>query len=206
MNNYYLETEDSVFRPVRVEDAEFIVYLRNLPHAKSMIHETSTSIDNQRDWIEKYLKRDNDYYWITETKDGIPTGTVGLYNYNAALNQIESGRWISIYTKSGDTPLSGHVLLKDFAFSILKVSKVVCDTAVINKQVLKFHRFLGERMIDKILDEKVIDGKNMELVWFEETAERWKENRKKLVKFCGKESDRRVFHIEPDGSLIYLKL
>lgn len=206
MNNFYLETEDNIFRPVTLEDAEFIVKLRNLPHAKKMVHGTSTSIEQQRDWIKKYLERENDYYWIIEDRDGKPIGTTSLYNYKADINEIESGRWIQIPDTNGVTSLSAHVLFRDFAYNVLKVSRIICDTAVINKQVIRYHQFLGEKVFKRVLDDEVIDGKRMELIWFEETSESWSENKRRLLKFCGDESDRRVFRIEADGSLTRLVL
>lgn len=206
MNNYYLETENARFRPVTIEDAEFIVKLRNLPHVKKMVHGTSTSVEDQRKWIDDYLQRDNDYYWIIETKEGIPVGTTSLYNYKPETNQIESGRWVKIPNMEEVTSLSDHVLFKDFAFNILRVSRIVCDTAVINKQVIKYHEFLGERIFDRVMDDAIIDGKRLELIWFEELPERWVENRKRLLRFCGDESERKAFRKEPDGTLINLKL
>ena len=49
-----------------VEDAEFIVMLRNQAHAKGCVNDTSTDVERQRQWIRDYLKRDNEYYWIIE--------------------------------------------------------------------------------------------------------------------------------------------
>ena len=204
MNNYFLETENARFRPVTLEDADFIVKLRNLPHVRKMVHATSTSVEDQREWIKEYLQRENDYYWIIETKDGMPVGTTSLYNYKPETNQIESGRWVKIPNIGEVTSLSDHVLFKDFAFNILHVSRIVCDTAVINKQVIKYHQFLGEKIYERVLDDATIDGKRMELIWFEEVPERWAENRKKLLKFCGEESDRKAFRKEPDGSFTKL--
>ena len=204
MNNYYLETENARFRPVTLEDAEFIVKLRNLPHVKKMVHATSTCVEDQREWIKDYLQRENDFYWIIETKDGIPVGTTSLYNFRAETNQIESGRWAKIPNIADVTSLSDHVLFKDFAFNILHVSRIVSDTAVINKQVIKYHQFLGEEIYERVLDDATIDGKRMELIWFEEVPERWVENRKRLLKFCGEESDRKAFRKEQDGTLTRL--
>lgn len=205
MNNYYLETESRRYRPVQLSDAEFIVKLRTQPHAQRVLHSTSSDIDKQRDWIRQYLQRNNDYYWIIENLDGEPIGTTSLYNYNAEMNQIESGRWVQI-PDSGTGSLSGHVLFKDFAYNVLRVNRVVCDTAIINKQVIKYHQFLGERIFDRKLDDVEINGKKIEVVWFEETAEMWLKNRKKLLKFCGKETDRKAFKMESDGSLSEIDL
>lgn len=205
MNNYILETEDYIFRPVTMEDAEFIVQLRNLPHTKGFIHNTSTAVELQRKWISDYLERDNEYYWIIEDKNKNRVGTTSFYNYDAEKNQIESGRWIKL-PGTGNGSMSGAVLFKDFAFNVLHLSRVVCDTVITNKQVIKYHHFLGEVEIGRRTEEGADDTESYDIVCFEETAERWPENRRKLIKFSGEESDRKVFRIEPDGLLTKIEL
>lgn len=203
MNNFILETESSIYRPVTIEDAEFIVQLRNLPHAKGFIHNTSFNVDAQKKWIADYLKRSNEYYWIIEDKQGVKRGTTSLYNYDEGLNQIESGRWITIPGTSSSS-LSGAVLMKDFVFNVLNVSRVVCDTVITNKQVIKYHLFLGEKEFGRRKETAYTDS--YEVVSFEETSENWPKHRKKLLKFCGIETDRKAFQIEPDGSLVEIDM
>ena len=206
MNNFYLQTERVNYRPVSLQDAEFIVMLRNLPHAKKMIHGTSAEVEKQKEWIRDYLQRENEYYWIIESKDGKPVGTISLYHFDPINNQIESGRWVQLPGFSDSISLSGDVLFKDFAFNVLKVSRIVSDTACFNKQVIKYHKFLGERIFDRVKDDVEINGEKVEVVWFEEDSTHWPDNRKKLLKFCGNESDRKAFRIEPDGTLTEIEL
>ena len=82
-------------RPVRLDDADFIVNLRNQDFARGTIHETSTDISKQIEWIEEYLKRPNDYYWIICVDDGndTPIGTVGLYDFTNDRREAMPGRW-----------------------------------------------------------------------------------------------------------------
>lgn len=200
-NNYILQTENERYRPVTLDDAEFIVRLRNQNHVIGRIHDTSLDIERQRQWIREYLARDNEYYWIIESLSGTPLGTISFYHYDGEKNQIESGRWVRIHDSSSGS-LSEEVLLKDFAFNVLKVSKVVADVVTTNKKVVKLHRFLGEREVFHESGVDGVGGKSVDVIWFELTKEMWETNRKKLLKFCGKDEDRIIYKLNSDNKLV----
>lgn len=184
-DNYIIQNEDRILRPVTMEDAEFIVRLRNQKHAKGFIHDTSLDVDKQREWLKRYFERENEYYWIITTLDGTPYGTVGLYNYDSNTNQIETGRWIKLLGYDGNM-FSSHVQTRDFAFNVLKVDRVVLQVVSTNTQVLKYHKnILREREYGSV--KHVIDssGVPVEEILFEETRETWEKNRARLLRFCG---------------------
>lgn len=191
-NIYILQTENERLRPVELKDAEFIVRLRNQSHVVGRVHDTSQDVERQRQWINEYLTRDNEYYWIIESLSGEPLGTFSFYHYDKEKNQIESGRWVRIHDSSSGS-LSEEVLLKDFAFKVLNVSKVVADVVTTNKKVVKLHRFLGEREMYQESGVDGVGGTTVDVIWFEVTKEMWETNRKKMLKFCGKDEDRIIF-------------
>jgi len=79
-------------RPVRLEDAAFIVWLRNLDHTRGRIGDSALDTSSQQAWLEMYFQRAGDYYFIIETAGRIAVGAYGIYN---VLNRTaESGRWI----------------------------------------------------------------------------------------------------------------
>lgn len=188
MNDYTLINEDRILRPVTIDDAEFIVKLRNQGHVKGFIHDTSLDVEKQRQWIREYLKRENEFYWIINTLDGIPYGTTSLYNYDKMKNQIESGRWVRL-PGFNDNIFSSHVQLRDFAFDILKVDSIICDIVSTNKQVLKYHsNILGMRRMEDEATITGVEGGNVRGIVFEETRETWEKNRPRLLKLCGDSS------------------
>src|SRR6185295_3444886 len=79
-------------RPVRMEDAAFIVWLRNLDHVKGKVGDSATDEGAQRAWLERYFERQGDYYFIIETQGGIAVGAYGIYD--VANASAESGRWV----------------------------------------------------------------------------------------------------------------
>ena len=151
MNNYILQNEDRIMRPVTMDDAEFIVKLRNQEHVKGtgFIHNTSLDVEKQRQWLRDYFSRENEYYWIFTTLEGVPYGACSYYNYDKGKNQIETGRWVRLQGYN-DNMISSHVQFRDFTFDVLKVDRIVCDVVSTNKQVLKYHdKILGMKRMNK---------------------------------------------------------
>ncbi len=48
-------------RPVRMEDAAFIVWLRNLDHVKGKVGDSALDAVTQKAWLEAYFDRPGDY-------------------------------------------------------------------------------------------------------------------------------------------------
>lgn len=186
---YILRNEESVLRPVTVDDAEFIVNLRNQAHAKGCINDTSLDVEKQRQWIREYLKRDNEHYWIAETLDGRPYGTSSLYHYNAEKKQIETGRWVRMADAPTVNFFAGRVQMNDFVFNVLKMHRLVFDVVSMNKQVLKYHKLCGavETGVEK--NAAIAGGKPVDVVWFEETPESWARIRPRICRLAGLPDD-----------------
>lgn len=187
MNDYTLINEDRILRPVTIDDAEFIVILRNQEYVKGFIHRTSLDVETQRRWITDYLKREKEYYWIITDLNGQPFGTQSLYDYDCEKNTIVAGRWVKM-PGFDNNAISAHVQLFDFAFNVLKVDTVVNDVVSTNKAVIKYHRFLGEKEFFHEYNVAGVEDQVVERIWFREDKESWVVNRKKLMAYCGDES------------------
>lgn len=48
-------------RPVHLEDSSFIVWLRNLNHAKGRLNRSAPDIETQAHWLNAYFEREGDY-------------------------------------------------------------------------------------------------------------------------------------------------
>lgn len=202
MNNFIIQNEDRILRPVTLEDAEFIIGLRNQSHARGFVHDTSFDVEKQRQWIRDYFKRKNEYYWIITTLDGVPYGTSSLYNYNEQLNQIESGRWIRLPGFDSNL-ISGHIQMRDFIFDILNIDRIVCDVVSTNKRVIKYHKdILKEKMLSIKGVETGVAGGNVDVFKFEETREMWGNNKKRLLHLCGDTSKWLIRKIEANGKMV----
>lgn len=176
-----LKNDERTLRPVKVEDAEFIVWLRNQAHVKDCVNDTSTDVERQRQWIRDYLQRDNEYYWIIETPDGEPFGTTSLYHYDAEKNQIESGRWVELKGERYSYNLfKSAVQFNDFAFNELKVARVVFDVVATNKRVIRYHQSYGAEITCVEKNAVILGGVPHDVVWMQITREKWPEIREFL--------------------------
>ena len=171
-----LKNDECTLRPVTVEDAEFIVRLRNQTHVKNCVNDTSLDVARQRQWIRNYLERDNEYYWIIETPDGEPFGTISVYHYDAEKNQIESGRWVELKgAKYTYNLFKLAKLVNGFAFDVLKVDRVVFDVVATNKRVIRYNELYGAEITGVERDAVVIGGVPHDVVWMQVTREKWPE-------------------------------
>ena len=164
-------------RPVTMDDAAFIVWLRNQDYVKGRVGDSAVDVKSQQMWLKTYFTREGDYYFIVETPGGIPVGTYGIYNVKG--DNGESGRWIIRPGVPAAVP-SGVVLL-DTAFNRLSLHELHGSTVATNHTVLSINRKFGFRQIGIQPAAQVIGGKAVDLVNFSMTAEEWPKARERLM-------------------------
>jgi RimJ/RimL family protein N-acetyltransferase len=160
-------------RPVEISDAELIIELRTQAGRSQYLHRISPDVDSQTKWIEVYLDRTEDYYFvITRSATGIPEGLVGLYDIDPAVGSAEWGRWI---LRSGSQAAAESALLiYRVGFEIVRLNEVYCRTVADNLSVLSFHDSCGLQRrglyaaYGKLDDERWFDAVEHVL-----TRERW---------------------------------
>ena len=125
-------------RPISVEDAGFVVELRTDPARSAFIHATDPGVEAQQRWLEAYLDRPGDYYWIIErTSADRLEGTVGLYDLDPAVGTAEWGRWV---LRAGSPGAAGSaLLLYEVAFGELAIDRLRCRTVAANTTAVSFH-------------------------------------------------------------------
>lgn len=165
-------------RPVRMEDAAFIVWLRNLDHAKGRVGDSATDVASQQTWLTAFFKRQGDYYFIIETAGGISAGTYGLYDFRGN-SSAEAGRWI--IRREVLAAIPSAILMFDLAFSNLGLSELRLRTISSNQPVLSLNRKFGFREVRTETDAQVVGGKSVDMVHFLLTAPEWSKTRERLV-------------------------
>lgn len=164
-------------RPVRMEDAAFIVWLRNLEHVKGRVGDSAADTTAQEAWLKTYFKREGDYYFIVETAGGIAVGAYGIYDANA--DSAESGRWI--IRPEVPAAIPSAVLAFDLAFGVLHLKEVRVSTVSTNQSVLSLNRRFGFSQVGVDRGGQVIGGKPVDLVRFLLKAGEWPKPREKLL-------------------------
>lgn len=148
-------------RPVGVADATFILTLRGDPHRNQFINETPPATADQEDWIRRYENRPGDWYFII-TRDGQPTGTVGIYDHDENAGTAEWGRWILLPGSLG--AIESALLVYRVAFEMLDLQAVYCRTVAENESVLSFHDSTGALRVGVLPGHVTIRGKRLDMV------------------------------------------
>lgn len=132
-------------RLVNEDDAEFIVKLRTDPMLGRFIHATSPDINQQKEWIKEYKKRESkgiEYYFIFY-KDGEPFGVNRLYHMED--DRFTSGSWVCIPNTKTEDVVASSLIPRIIAFEMLnkKMEFGVEGCHEDNKKVMKFNKMIG---------------------------------------------------------------
>jgi len=164
-------------RPVRTEDARFIVWVRGLEHAKGRIGDTTADIAGQLAWLERYFHRRGDYYFIIETERGIPIGTQSVYDIRG--RSAEVGRWV--IRPGVQAAIPSYVLILDFAFRQLGLDQLRATTIVSNRAMISLNRKVGFEQFRVQPRGRIINGQPVDIVHCVLRAETWFRSREVLL-------------------------
>lgn len=144
-------------RPVSSADAQFIVDIRTADAERNkFIHKISSDVSAQEKWIESYLARPNDYYFVIEnvlTRQS--EGLIGIYNIENGKG--EWGRWV--IGKDSFAATESLDLICQAAFDFIGLSEIFCRTIQDNVAVASFHNSAKERLRTILPDFLELDGK-----------------------------------------------
>lgn len=145
-------------RSVTPEDAEFVIRIRNDKTRNQYLHETSTDIKKQIEWISSQNRKRGDYYFIISNQCS-SIALASIYDIDEHNRTAEFGRWIS--EGNAIENVETVILIFDFAFHNLQLDKIYMLTMVENKKVRNFWKTFGakiEGQFDKngILVEKEV--------------------------------------------------
>lgn len=144
-------------RLVNEDDAEFIVRLRTDEKLGKYIHSTSPDIEQQKNWIREYKKREAeglDYYFVFY-KDGVPFAVNRLYHMENPAH-FTSGSWICLPGYPTEVVVATSLIPRIIAFELLdkEMEFGVEGCHEDNKKVVKFNLMIGMHIKGKIKDVK----------------------------------------------------
>lgn len=140
-------------RPVKKSDAAFIIEARLEDAERNrFIHTISNDISAQEKWIESYLIREGDYYFIVENRlTGQSEGLIGVYDVKDG--KAEWGRWV--VRKDSFAAVESVLLVYKAAFEKIGLDELYCRTVQDNVEVVSFHESIGEKT--RTILEKVFE-------------------------------------------------
>ncbi|RUT67233.1 N-acetyltransferase [Morganella morganii] len=143
---YQLQAKTIRLRFVEIDDAQFILSLRNDDNYNKYLSKTSTDIQQQKEWIKKYkIKEKNniEYYFIIERNDGVPCGTVRVYDIKN--ESFCWGSWILNQEKTATAAIESALLVYKFGFEIKKYQHCHFEVVKGNDRVISFHKKFGAK-------------------------------------------------------------
>jgi len=140
-------------RPVAPNDATYMHALRTDPRYNTHLSPVAGGVEQQRQWIERYLDREAQgreiYFVIERRSDAQRCGVVRLYDITE--QQFTWGSWILDENKPSKAALESAVLSFGYGFRFPRTEKALIDVRRENYRALHFYRRL--RMIETGADE-----------------------------------------------------
>lgn len=146
--DYKLEGKYVNLRSVTEDDAEFILRVRNDPQISKYLPPLKVTVEQQRQWIIKQREDNDSYYFILETPDCIPIGTLSIYDI--VDGHGEGGRSCSIGEPFAN--IEASLLLNDFTFNTLGLSYATIWVYAGNKSVLALNEAFGYEWTSEKID------------------------------------------------------
>ncbi len=164
-------------RPVQMNDAGFIVWLRHQDYVKGRVGDSAPDAASQQQWLETCFQREGDCYFILETLGGIPLGTNALYDISAG--QAEWGRYI--VRPEVRAALPSAILIFDLAFDKLDLRELLARCVSTNLTVHSLVKKCGFRQTETITASQVIGGQPVDMIHFVLKAGDWPGCRRRLL-------------------------
>jgi len=142
---FSLKTEKVIGKNINLRiatenDAEFILKLRLNPLLNKYINLTDPNVENQRIWIRNSFEKINDFHFIIESKQGIPFGTVAIYDIDYETGVALWGRWVIKPDSFVFFSVESTILILYYAFKKLGLNKLTGGANNKNIPVLNFHK------------------------------------------------------------------
>lgn len=145
-----LQSKTIRLRAVEESDAEFILSLRINATYNKFLSSVQNDVEKQKDWIRSYkVKESNkeEFYFIIETLDKTPCGTVRVYDFQD--NSFSWGSWILNEKKTRTAAIESALLVYIFGFEVLEFSHCHFEVMKGNEKVISFHEKFNATQIDE---------------------------------------------------------
>lgn len=143
-----IEYKGIKLRFVEVEDASFIVSIRNDEKKSRFISKTSPDVDAQKQWISSYKEREEqkkEFYFIAfdENED---FATYRVYKIDSGLPEI--GSWVSKPEYSNiKNSVKVDIAVKNYVLNELKFDTLQFEVRKQNTSVNSYHKLFKPELI-----------------------------------------------------------
>lgn len=142
--------------PFDKEYFESVVELRNRDLNRYFLNQDNIlTIEQQENWFNSYLQRDNDIYWCIMDKKKRFVGTIRLYDIEESICELGSLIVDDRLAKEGPYALEAQLLALNFCFEKLKVKQVINQDRIDNKVMNSLSKKLGYEYIRKVIIREI---------------------------------------------------
>lgn len=163
------------FRFVEVEDAEFILGLRNDARLGKFLSKTSNALSDQENWIEKYKEReklDEEFYFVVEDLTRTRYGVTRISELKEGT-AFELGSWLFSRESPSGMAIKADIIAKEIGFDQLGFKTCKFNVRRENTSVLNYHL----RYLPTIVEETDLD------IFFNLSKENFNTGKKRFLKF-----------------------
>ncbi|KPN77490.1 GNAT family N-acetyltransferase [Shewanella bicestrii] len=139
-----LKSKTISMRLIEESDAEFVLRLRLDPRYNNFLSKVDADLNGQKKWIRNYKIDEHNkkqFYFIIVRNDGVPCGTVRIYDIRN--DSFCWGSWILNEDKTRYAAIESALLVYDFGFNEMKYNKSHFDVMKGNEKVINFHKKFG---------------------------------------------------------------
>ena len=155
-----------VLRPLRADDAEMTLRWRQSDRAQ-LLNLGASTVEAQSAWIAS--RPDTELNFVIELHSGRPVGMLSLINIDAVHRRAEPARFLigdPVAVKGLPVAVEALKLVYELAFDRLALLRVHGIVVAENRQMLKWHAFLGMREEGRLRQHLFIGGRFHDAVCF----------------------------------------
>jgi len=129
------------FREVSVDDARFILDLRQTERAVRHLHATPPELERQVDYLKRYLTLDFEWYVLITDKLMNPIGAAGAYDVRG--DSVAIGRWVMKPGLPFRYAIDAKIQFDRFLINVVGAEEIRLDTRVINRGMHRLVQAFG---------------------------------------------------------------
>lgn len=139
----FLEGKNCHLRKIDLQDLPLLLKWRNRPHVvQNMEHQAPILWNEHFHWFYK-IEREGYYYFIIETKENVPIGTIYISGKDIK-NEVNSGLYIGDQRYLGTgISMEASKLIIDFAFNEVGVTAIKAKVNSNNQEIIRYNESLG---------------------------------------------------------------
>lgn len=167
-------------RLIDPDDAAYVYGLRTDPNLSQHLSAVDGTVQDQRRWIQTYKDREargEEFYFIIERNDGVPCGTVRIYEISG--ESFNWGSWVLDGNKLCKAALESAMLSFGFGFNHLELSLARINVRANNHHAIAFYLRFGMTEIRQSKDA----------INFEYTRAQFEKDRPAYLKLLKNERD-----------------